>query len=103
MKLAALAACVLVLFGILYMRHEGAFTRLILWFKKAEERISTLEVNVDKLKDQDYAHGARLDYHHKHIKLLKGDVHALGKDVGWDDNNRKTTVMRVPDPPKNES
>jgi len=66
------------------------------WNKHADDRISSLEV-------KDYAQDIRLDNHQKSLKTLKDDVKDLGADVGWDDEMRKTQVLRDSTPPDDDS
>lgn len=80
---------------ILYKLLEGSVRRLLGWQKKAEERISSLEVDTFKQT-------ARLDRHTSFMKRIRRDVNVLGHDVGWQDDLHKTQTIEKTPPDKPE-
>ncbi len=105
----AVVLCCLALFVILCFQLEDQIHRGLKYLLgkqvNADERISKLEANefeaekrISTLEFQDYAAKARLDRQAVDIDLLKGEVKELGEDVGWEEDKRKTQVMKRGEP-----
>lgn len=83
----------------------GAFTAcFILFCRRLESRIADLQDDLEGrvigLEVKEYKQDERLEGHDKtleaHAKFMvrtQRNVDELGRDVGWDDNQRKTQVM----------
>lgn len=89
--LVTLAVCL-----ALINKLKGSFGAMVKWLRHTEDRVSSLEV-------KDYAQDVRLDNHQKSLSKLKTDVKELGADVGWDDDLRKTQVIRDNTPPDDDN
>jgi len=85
--LLVVGGCLLA-FMLLCWQLWDEISKVIKWLRNHHDRISSLEV-------KDYQQDARLDMHRKVLIQAKKDIKALGKDVGWDDNNRATQVMET--------
>jgi hypothetical protein len=80
MIFAVIVLAVLGVFVIIFKLLEDKTERIIKRQRRSETRIEGLEV-------KDYAQDLRLDHQQRAIK-------ELGKDVGWDDDRRKTGVIK---------
>jgi hypothetical protein len=96
---AAVVLAALTLFVILCKHLEDLVNKVIVWLKKADERISTLEVHEDNQDARLDAQGHRLDRQGDTLRSVKTELKEMGKDVGWNDDNRKTQVLKLKDPP----
>jgi hypothetical protein len=91
MTFAIIVLGVLSVFVILFKALEDKLVRVSKRQRDSETRIGGLEV-------KDYAQDVRLDHQQQAIKRLNKEVGELGKDVGWDDDRRKTNVIKPEDP-----
>lgn len=80
MMFSIIVLAVLSVFVIVFKLLEDKMVRLNKRQRHSETRIGGLEV-------KDYAQDLRLDHQQKAIK-------ELAKDVGWNDDKRKTEVMK---------
>lgn len=87
MTFAIIVLCVLSVFVILFKTLEDKLVRVSKRQRDSETRIGGLEV-------KDYAQDVRLDHQQRAIKKLNKAVDELGKDVGWDDDRRRTNVIK---------
>lgn len=85
MFLAAAALC-LAAFALLCWMMWDEITRVVRWQRKQHDRISKLEVHE---KDQD----SLLIRHDAQMGMIRRDVSAIGKDVGWSDDRTKTKAL----------
>jgi len=98
MFIAVVVGC-LIAFVILCWIMWDEIERVVRWQRKQHDRISKLEVHE---RDQDnmlMSHDSRLDRQHTSLRMIRGDLKELGKDVGWGDDRTKTKALPPDDEP----
>jgi hypothetical protein len=86
MIITAVVVCLLVVFLLFCAYLENRVDTVLGKQRDVNTRIVGLEV-------KDFSQDVRLDQHQLFIKHLRKDVHDLGSDVGWADDQSKTTVL----------
>ncbi len=99
MTIGIIALCVLVLVLILYRLLEHRVSVLLRRSRYNDDRISSLEVKDYGQDNRMDGHDKTLDVHDDRFRRLHNEVKELGRDVGWDDDMRRTDIHKIDTPP----
>lgn len=99
MKLAIIAGLSLLCISLAFALARivrAVVDKFVRWQRHQDDRLSSLEVKETVQDERLDQHDQRFHEDERAVRMLSKEVGELGKDVGWEDDQRKTEVLKLP-------